>query len=263
MSERTEYKPGTFCWPELVATDANKAKEFYKTLFNWEITDNPMGDDQIYSVTRLKEKEVGGIYQMYSEQAEQGVPTHWASYVSVTSVDETVKKAKELGANIVVEPMDVTDAGRMAAAIDPVGAMISFWQPFKHIGAEIVNENGALLWNELATNETDKAGEFYCDLLGWTAQDMNVGGVDYKLLMNGDTMAGGIIQMQEEWCDMPPVWFVYFAADDCDGTISKAETLGGKVVSPAMDLEGIGRIAMLTDSQGALFGITQLDELPD
>ncbi len=263
MSERAEYTPGTFCWPELVAADADKAKEFYNGLFSWEITDNPIGEDQVYSMAAIRGKAVGAMYQMYQEQAEQGVPTYWGSYVSVANVDETVEKAKSLGANIIVEPMDVFDAGRMAAILDPIGAVISFWQPFKHIGAEIVNENGALLWNELATNETDKAKEFYCDLLGWTAQDMSLGGIDYKLLMNGKTMAGGIISMQEEWCDMPPVWFVYFAVDDCDGTVQKAESLGGKVVSPPKDLEGIGRIAMLTDSQGALFGITELNQLPD
>ena len=263
MSERTEYAPGTFCWPELVASDSDKAKEFYKALFNWEITDKPIGDGQVYSMASIRDKAVGAMYEMFSEQRDQGVPTHWVSYVSVANVDETVEKARSLGANVIVEPMDVFDAGRMAAIIDTIGAVISFWQPFKHIGAEIVNENGALVWNELATNETDKAKEFYSDLLGWTSQDMNIGGIDYTLLMNGEKMAGGIISMQEEWCDMPPVWFVYFAVDDCDGIVQKAESLGGKVVSPPKDLEGVGRMAMITDSQGALFAVIKLDQMPD
>lgn len=263
MSERTEYAPGTFCWPELVAADADKAKEFYKGLFNWDITDNPIGEDQIYSMAAIRGKAVGAMYQMYQEQAEQGVPTHWGSYISVANVDEILEKAKSLGANVIVEPMDVFDAGRMAAIVDPIGAVISFWQPFRHIGAEIVNESGAMVWNELATNDTDKAKEFYTELLGWKSEDMNVGGIDYTVFMNGEKMAGGMVTMQEEWCDMPPVWFVYFAVDDCDAIAERTSSLGGKVVSPPENLEGVGTMAMMADSQGALFAVIKLDQMPD
>ncbi len=263
MSEINEYTPGTFCWPELVAADADKAKEFYKSLFNWDITDNPIGEDQVYSMAAIRGKAVGAMYPMYQEQAEQGVPTYWGSYVSVANVDDTVNKAKSLGANVIVEPKDVFDAGRMAAIVDPIGAVISFWQPFKHIGAEIVNENGALVWNELATNDSEKAKEFYTELLGWKFEDMNVGGIDYTVFMNTERPAGGMVAMQEEWCDMPPVWFVYFAVDDCDATVEQASSLGGKVVSPPKDLEGVGRMAMMTDSQDALFAVIKLDKMPD
>ena len=115
MSEMTEYKPGTFCWPELVASDSDTAKNFYSKLFGWEIRDNPMGEDMVYSMANIRGKEAGGLYQMWGEQVEQGVPTHWASYVSVSDVDEAVEQAESLGGMIIVQPMDVFDAGRMAA----------------------------------------------------------------------------------------------------------------------------------------------------
>jgi len=123
MSEILEYKPGTFCWPELVASDSGKAKEFYSKLFSWDITDVPIGNDNVYSMAYIRGKEAAALYQMWPEQVDQGVPTHWASYISVSNVGEVVEKAESLGATIVVSPMDVFDAGRMAFLKDSQGAI--------------------------------------------------------------------------------------------------------------------------------------------
>lgn len=259
----TEYKPGTFCWPELVASDAGKAKEFYSKLFGWVINDVPISDDQVYSMANLNGKEAGALYQMWTEQAEEGVPTHWASYVSVANVDEVVKKAESSGGTIIVTPMDVFDAGRMAAIMDPTGAMISVWQPHKHIGATVVNEHGALVWNELATNDTEMAKEFYTDLFGWDAQDMDFNGMTYTMFMNGDRPAAGMLPIQKEWEGMPPAWSVYFAVNDCDSTVEQAKTLGGEVVVPAFNIPEVGRMAFLKDSQGAVFAVLKMDKQPD
>ena len=154
MSKIKEYAPGTFCWAELMADDANGAKEFYSKLFGWSFTDVPIGDGMVYSMAAIGGKDTGGIYQMWAQQKEQGVPTHWGSYVSVTNVEESAKKAREAGGTVIVEPMDVFDAGKMASLIDPTGAVISLWQPMKHMGTRVVNEHGAFCWNELVTNDT-------------------------------------------------------------------------------------------------------------
>jgi len=263
MSEVTEYNPGTFCWPELVASDSEKAKEFYKSLFNWNINDVPIGNDTVYSMAAIGDKAVGAMYQRFPEQSEQGVPSHWASYVSVSNVDEAVEKAGSLGAGIIMEPMDVFDAGRMAVIQDPTGGIVSLWQPVKHIGAQVVNEHGALCWNELVSNDTEKAKEFYTGLFGWTAQDQDFNGMNYTIFINGERPAGGMMEIQEEWGEMPPTWFVYFAVNDCDATVEEAKSLGGEVVNPPMDIEGVGRIAFIKDSQDAVFAIIQLSQLPD
>jgi predicted enzyme related to lactoylglutathione lyase len=54
MSEMTEYKPGTFCWPELVAASSDRAKDFYSNLFGWSIEDVPIGSDRVYSMASVK-----------------------------------------------------------------------------------------------------------------------------------------------------------------------------------------------------------------
>src|SRR5437899_12645955 len=106
-----EHAPASFCWIELATTDGPGAKKFYSELFGWEAQDSPVGPDMVYTMLKLDGKDVGALYQK-GEMMKQ-VPTHWASYISVTSADETAAKAKGHGATVVREPSEVMDAGRI------------------------------------------------------------------------------------------------------------------------------------------------------
>ena len=54
----------------------------------------------------------------------------------------------------------------------------------------------------------------------------------------------------------PPFWMVYFNVEDTDATVAKAqESSAAPVIAPAMDAEGVGRIAVLADPQGAAFSV--------
>ena len=79
-----------------------------------------------------------------ADEAAQGVPPHWNLYVTVEDVDATAGKVGEAGGQVLAEPFDVFDAGRMAVIADPSGAVLCLWQPGTNIGAEVVNEPGAM-----------------------------------------------------------------------------------------------------------------------
>ena len=87
----------------------------------------------------------------------EGQPPAWTTYVSVEDADASIDKVKAAGGTVFVEPMDVLDVGRMAVFADPTGAAAAVWQPRRHIGAGLVNEPGALAWNELTTRDTAAA----------------------------------------------------------------------------------------------------------
>ena len=166
MAERTKHEPGTFSWVELATRDGAAAKRFYTSLFGWGVDEMPVGDGTTYTMLTKNGKRVGALYQMSAQQ--QGVPPHWNSYVTVASADDSAAQAKKLGGNVMLEPFDVLDAGRMAVVADPTGAVFSLWQPKRHIGADLVNEPGAFCWNELYTTDPNKAADFYVGLFGWT-----------------------------------------------------------------------------------------------
>jgi uncharacterized protein len=262
MQESVEYKPGTFCWVELGTTDGEAAKKFYTQLFNWDYTDNPVGPSGVYTILKQNGKDVGALYKMPEEMTANGVPPHWMSYISVANADETAAKAKSLGATLMKEPFDVFTMGRMAVIQDPTGAMFALWQPGTHPGAGVVNTPNSLCWNELATKDTARAGEFYSEVFGWEKNVQQMGPMTYTSFMNGDRPAGGMYEPGPEMGEMPPNWMVYFAVADTDATLARALELGGKSCAPPMDVPGVGRMAVMTDPQGAAFAVIKLENQP-
>ena len=263
MPEFTEYKPGTFCWIDLATTDTEGAKKFYGELFGWELTDQPVGPDMVYTGITQGDKAVGALYALSEEMREMNIPPMWMSYISVENADETAAKAKELGGTMNSDPFDVMDFGRMTVIQDPTGAYFSIWQPKKHHGAEIANEPVSLVWNELMTNDVDKAGAFYTKLFGYAADTQKMGDVNYTSFMNGDRPAAGMMAITPEMGEgIPPHWGIYLAVDDCDATLAKAESLGGRVIAPANEIPEVGRFAVIADPQGAVFGIIKLLKPP-
>ena len=251
--EMIQHPHGNFCWIELGTTDADAAKKFYSSVLGWDYEDTPMGPDQVYTMINLDGKKIGALYQIGPEQ--QGMPPNWQPYINVNNADETVAKARELGASIVVEPFDVAEHGRMAVFTDPTGATIAIWQPKAHHGAQLVNATGAMCWNELQTRDPKSAVQFYSGLLGWKAKESP----EYTEWVNQGKEIGGMLEMKGEmFKGIPPHWITYFAVEDCDKTAAAAGANGGTVYVEPTDIPNAGRFAVLADPQGAAFAVIQL-----
>lgn len=259
MGIRTSYRQGTPSWVDLATTDQEAAKSFYGSLLGWTWDDNDMGNGQFYSMAQLKGQSAAAVYAQMEDQVQQGIPPHWQTYITVENVDEATGKVAGAGGQVLMEPFDVFDSGRMSVVSDPTGGVVCFWQAKQHIGAEIVNEVGALCWNELITDDTAKAGTFFEKVLG--VQVVNQADpFPYSLLTVDDAPVGGLMAKSPEMGQMPTVWVVYFSVDDADSTAAKAESLGGTVMVPPMDTP-VGRFAGLTDPQGAMFSVIKLNQV--
>jgi len=256
MPEVTHHAPGSFCWSELATADPDGAKRFYAGLFGWTANDMPMGDGMNYSMLQLRGLDVGALYGMQPDQRAQGVPPNWMCYVAVDDADETVRRARDLGATVHMDPMDVFDSGRMAVLQDPTGASFGIWQPKTHIGARLIAEPNTACWNELDTNDTGKALDFYTKLFGWTTKP----GKDYTEFTapGASDPMGGLMEIPKEWGNVPPHWLTYFAVPDCDATVAEVQKLGGKTIVPPTDIPNTGRFSVLQDPQGAVFAVIKL-----
>jgi predicted enzyme related to lactoylglutathione lyase len=256
--EINNAKPGSFCWFELAAGDQAGAKKFYGGLFGWTANDSPMGPDAYYTMFQLRGRYVGAAYTLGAEQAKQGVPPHWGTYVAVANADEMAAKAKTLGGTVLAGPFDVAEHGRMAVLRDPTGATISLWQAKGHHGVGLWGEAGAFCWSELLTRDTASASKFYTGLFGWKTKVTEGAGFPYTHWQNNGSDIGGMMAILEQWGPMPPCWVNYVQVQDCDQTAAKATSLGGKVCVPATDIPNTGRFAMLQDPQGAMFSVIAL-----
>jgi len=259
MPSITDHAPGSFCWFELATTDHEAAKQFYSRMFGWEAADFPMGPTEIYTIFRQNGRDAAAVYTMRPEQRAGGMPPNWMPYVRVESADDAAKRADALGGRTHMAPFDVAENGRMAVVADPTGAIFSVWQPKSHPGTGVVQEPGTCVWADLSTTDPSAAARFYADLCGWkmvegkSEQPARPG--QYMHIMNGREMIGGIPPAESHDPNTPPHWLLYFSVKDCGASIAQVKSLGGRLLFGPTDIEGRRTFAVVSDPQGAAFGI--------
>jgi uncharacterized protein len=121
--------------------------------------------------------------------------------------------------------------------------------------AESRNRHGSFIWYELLTADPDAAAAFYGDVIGWTAASAGQPGIDYRIFCADDGPVAGHMKLPDgaEQAGMRPGWLGYIAVDDVDSAVADIEGAGGKVHMPAMDLDGVGRMALVADPQDVPF----------
>ncbi len=261
MAERESYAHGTPSWIDLSTTDPASAQQFYGAIFGWQFESNPTDQGGEYIMANKGGKSAAGMMQQAPEQAEMGLPSMWNTYVTVNDVEATVAQAEQAGGSVMMPPMQVMESGRMAVIGDPTGAAICLWEAGEHIGAEVVNEHGALVWNECQTPDVETAAKFYGELFGWGTDEMDMGeqGTYTVFTLNSEGIAGGMNPPAE---GVPPHWSTVFAVDDADACVEAARQAGGMIIAEPFDLP-IGRQAVMADPQGAVFQVIQMAEMGD
>ena len=285
MSERDRYIPGVPCWIDTTQPDPEAAVAFYSGLFGWEFEDvMPPDSPGRYFIARIR----GGDVAAVASQPDGGAqPAAWNTYVWVEDADETAAKVRAAGGTVLMEPDEVgPDSGRMAMFTDPAGAAFCAWQPNAHRGAAVVNEHGALNFNDLYTRDLEGARAFYGAVFGWVADTFTGGGMEFTMLrLPGygdfleqrdpdlrtrqaasnappgfeDVVAGLVPMTSDQFPDeVPSHWSVTFTVDDTDEVATRAGELGGTVIAPPFDA-GPTRVAVVRDPQGAVFTVSRFD----
>ena len=128
---------------------------------------------------------------------------------------------------------------------------------------------GTPIWYELMTPDPGAVAPFYHAVLGWEIPARGnpmPNGSEYRQIARADgSSAGGVLTLTEamQQGGASPGWMTYFHVDDVDAAVAKAQSLGGSVHMPAMTMEGVGRMAMIADPQGAPFYLMDPTPPPD
>jgi uncharacterized protein len=257
MPEMSDYAQGTPSWVDVACPDIDEGVRFYSGLFGWDVQEGENPEETGgYRIAHLGGHSAAGMMPVMQE----GQPPAWSTYIAVEDADATAQKVSDAGGQVVAEPMDVMDLGRMAVFTDPTGAFFGIWQAKSFKGADVKGDPGAIGWNELNTRDPDRAKEFYGEVFGWEAREFPGGGDGppyWTVHVGGDENGvGGIMDMRGRVPDeVPPHWLVYFVTDDADATAAKAQELGGGVAFGPEDIPDVGRFAVLHDQGGAMFAI--------
>jgi hypothetical protein len=242
---------------DLGTQDIQKAIGFYSSQFGWAI--QPGGPEAGgYSMAKLDGRNVAGVGPL---MGPPGTPSAWSTYFASSDADAAAARIKSAGGQVIVEPMDVMDAGRMLVATDTTGAAFGVWQAGNHTGAEVVNVPGAFTWSEHMSRDFEGAKAFYAAVFGYEYGDMSSDGFSYAtLLINGQQVVGGIGAYSDDIGNTHQAfWGVYFGTTDTDKAVELATSHGGQVVRPATD-SPYGRMAIVADNQGAVFSLISTPE---
>jgi uncharacterized protein len=121
MPEVTAYATGQPAWADVTTTDVAAAAAFYAGLFGWRAQTDARPEAGGYTVFTIDGKAVAAASP--PAPGREGVPPHWTVYLASDDVDATAARVQEAGGAVHVEPFDVLDAGRVAVAADPSGAV--------------------------------------------------------------------------------------------------------------------------------------------
>jgi predicted enzyme related to lactoylglutathione lyase len=120
--------------------------------------------------------------------------------------------------------------------------------------------DGVFSWVDLGTTNTEAAKSFYGGLFGWSFLDQPTdSGVVYSMAqIDGYYVAGlGPLDPEMQKQGVPPFWSSYIKHDDVDAVAAMATEAGGTVLFPPFDVMDAGRMTMIQDPAGAMFGVWQ------
>ncbi|WP_225830361.1 VOC family protein [Streptomyces sp. NK08204] len=247
------HAPGTPCWVSLMVHELGTTEEFYGELFGWEFRPGPQ---QLGPYVRalLDGHEVAGIGQL---PPDYRLPVAWTPYLASDDVDRTADSVRLCGGTVAVGPLDAAEAGRIAIAADPSGAVFGLCQEAAGLATAVTGAPGTPVWNELLTFETTGVAKFYETVFGHEEEPLVCADFDYVTLHIGGRPVVGLHGVGHALPrDRGPHWLTYFEVADTDETLERVVELGGRVLRPAHD-SAYGRVATVADPEGAVFSVVQ------
>ena len=130
MARIVNTNAGRFCWVDLAATDATRAKAFYSKLFGWTSRGQPANGGR-FTRMRLSGQDVGSLYQLGRDHLDRGVPSHWTPCIRVDDVGDAARRAATFDGKVIVRPFEVSGVARIALIQNSVGAHVGLWEPIE------------------------------------------------------------------------------------------------------------------------------------
>jgi predicted enzyme related to lactoylglutathione lyase len=119
--------------------------------------------------------------------------------------------------------------------------------------APTASARGRILWYENFASDSNKSVDFYGKLMGWGTETVSIGSRPYHMFTLNGKRVGGTLTAPPEARDMPSHWLMYVGVPDVDAAVKQARGLGAKVHVEPRDIPGLGRFAVMSDPQGAMF----------
>ncbi|MEH6471134.1 MAG: VOC family protein [Halopseudomonas sp.] len=252
--------PGKIVWHDLVTDTPEASQHFFNELFGWEF--EQLGLDLgffrtvNYTLIRHNGQLIGGMVDQTRLDARADI-SQWVVLLSVEDIEAATLALQNAGGTIFKPPTDLADRGTIAIVADPQGALLTLIET--RTGDPLDSDDtsvGNFLWNELWTNDVDKATAFYQTIAPYQAENRQLkkphSDHTYRLLSTNAKPRVGILPNPVE--GLAPLWVSYIRVKDSaalDSIVARVEALGGSLLLAPQDRPSGGRVALIADPSGA------------
>jgi uncharacterized protein len=242
------YDNNAFCWHGVISTDLDGAKAFYTEVLGWKIAEVDMGDDVATMFA------AGGVNQAHLMAPPMpGVPSHVSNYLRVQDIDASTAACAAAGGAVVVPVTDIP-VGQFSVVTSPSGATLSLFHEADEATAKNADGgDGTFHWVELHSTDLEADRAWAEAAFGFEVSEMPMPEGTYYVLSAGGAMRGGIMKGMHPGA--PSMWLAWVEQSDVDATAERVKNNGGKLLTPLMDMDGIGRMAIAQAPDGAVFGV--------
>ncbi len=253
----TEHHTGKRIYAELVTPDIAAAKQFYGQLFGWTFEDF-IQRDAIFTQASQNGQVIGGIYQ---KPLPPGRRPNWICFIATQNVAATTAQATQNGAKILLAPRAFANLGQEAILADPQGAVFAILQSNSGDPPDVLVPQGDWIWSSLIATDPTADAAFYKTLFGYEIYNLTDPQDAQHLILASDKFARASVNpIPSAWVGAKPRWLNYIRVDNAAATDTKIIALGGRVIQPPhIDRHG-GKIAIVADPAGALFGVMEWPE---
>lgn len=224
---------GHLFYATLPAADADRAADFYRELFDWDLREGAGG------------YHIEGVYPpMGLAASESPTPQIW---IEVSDIELAVERVRELGGH--AEEAVQYESGWNAACRDDQGVEFNIIVPVAHYrqGQARSTEVGELFYWSLPAPDAARSKAFYRDLFGWEFGDPgDAGGLHVANKLPDGGLGGGRAGTAAD---------LFFRVADLDAAMAKVRSLGGRAEPAGQGPEG--RHARCADDQGTPFGLSE------
>lgn len=248
--------PGKFLWVDLLTPDVAGAEAFYGKLFGWSFT--RIGD---YTLAFLGDEPMAGIVRVEAK-ASESKRARWVGYISVPDVAAAQRQVVSQGGKVLVSARSFPKRGDLAIFADREGAIFGVMSSSSGDVEDFLTETGDWIWAQFLSREGDAAAKFYASIAGSTVLDApKPDGSKRWLLVSQGYARASVVEIPRSHTDSGPGWLGYIRVTDVTSTVALAGKLGGRMlVSPKPDLFD-GKVAIIADPSGGVFGVLQWDPL--
>jgi predicted enzyme related to lactoylglutathione lyase len=244
---------GKFVWHDLLTSDPDAAQRFYGDLMGWDFQPGDNGDRQ-FIIAHHDGEPIAGILDTRGGGAER-MPAQWIASLSVPDVEAAAERVRDRGGRVLWGPRGLGRRGPVALVVDPQRAAFALMRVPGGDPPDATPAHNEWLWDELWTPHPDSAVTFYQQLAGYLANELRDGDRIYYVLEAHRSPRAGVAHLQRT--DIRPNWLPYLRVSDVRATVTRAESLGGRVlIRPSPEIRG-GRVALIQDPTGAAVALQE------